>query len=226
MGDLCAMKIAVCAATNFELDAIKKLIPNLNDPLQNLEIVYCITGVGLMHATYSFSMICKDDSIQLIVQAGIAGSFDVAVPIGTACVVENEYSGDLGVEENGTFRDVFDMKLVDMNTEPYVENKLHNPWLSHYKLSNFATIDAVTVNAITTSKSRIEQLKTKYNCITESMEGAALHYVGLRSAIPFLQIRTISNYVGERNKAKWNIPLALENLGQSVTRLLVNIDRK
>ena len=48
------------------------------------------------------------------------------------------------------------------------------------------------------------------------MEGAALHYVCLMEKIPFLQIRSISNYVGERNKRNWNMKEAIANLNKKL----------
>jgi futalosine hydrolase len=35
------------------------------------------------------------------------------------------------------------------------------------------------------------------------MEGAALHYTCLMEKIPFMQLRSISNYIAERDKSKW-----------------------
>ena len=55
------------------------------------------------------------------------------------------------------------------------------------------------------------------------MEGAALHYVCLHEKIPFLQLRTVSNYVGERNKTKWNIADAFENLNLELVTLINQI---
>ena len=54
------------------------------------------------------------------------------------------------------------------------------------------------------------------------MEGATLHYTCRQAGIPFLQIRAVSNYIGERNKANWKIKEALDNLNQT---LLKYIDR-
>jgi futalosine hydrolase len=48
------------------------------------------------------------------------------------------------------------------------------------------------------------------------MEGAALHYVCLMENIPFLQIRSISNYAGQRNKAKWNFNDSIQNLNREL----------
>jgi futalosine hydrolase len=41
--------------------------------------------------------------------------------------------------------------------------------------------------------------------------------------IPFLQLRGISNLVGERNKENWKISLAIEQVNQSLIRLLTRI---
>jgi futalosine hydrolase len=53
------------------------------------------------------------------------------------------------------------------------------------------------------------------------MEGAALHYVCLQENIPFVQIRSVSNYVGERDKTKWKIQEAIENLNRELL-LMIN----
>jgi futalosine hydrolase len=50
------------------------------------------------------------------------------------------------------------------------------------------------------------------------MEGACLHYVGRTANIPFLQIRAISNYVGERDKSKWQIKEAIAALNQALLK--------
>ncbi len=56
--------------------------------------------------------------------------------------------------------------------------------------------------------------------IDKTMEGAAFFYVCLKENMNFFQIRTISNYVEERNEARWNIPLAIKNLTQQVLEII------
>jgi futalosine hydrolase len=36
--------------------------------------------------------------------------------------------------------------------------------------------------------------------------------------VPFIQIRSISNYVGERDKTKWKMKEAIENLNQTLLK--------
>ena len=61
---------------------------------------------------------------------------------------------------------------------------------------------------------------SKYNPKIESMEGAALHYVCTDLEVPYLQIRSISNYVGERDKIKWKMPLAIANLNDTLVNIV------
>lgn len=64
----------------------------------------------------------------------------------------------------------------------------------------------------------------KFQPVIESMEGAALHYVCLMEKIPFLQIRSISNHIGERDKRKWNMKEAILRLNQEIIRLTENLN--
>jgi futalosine hydrolase len=82
------------------------------------------------------------------------------------------------------------------------------------------TKKGVTINTITTDKKIIARYRTKYKAQIESMEGAALHYIGRDLNIPFIQIRAVSNYVGERNKAKWKMQEAIYNLNETVIQYL------
>ena len=57
----------------------------------------------------------------------------------------------------------------------------------------------------------------------ESMEGGALHYVGILTNTPFLQIRAISNEVGQRDKSRWQLEKALNGLTTTTLQLLDRI---
>jgi futalosine hydrolase len=79
------------------------------------------------------------------------------------------------------------------------------------------------VNEITTSKKRIDYYINTYSPELESMEGAAFHYCCLMKEIPFVQIRGVSNYIGERDKKNWKIETALHRVCSSVQQLIDNI---
>jgi futalosine hydrolase len=53
------------------------------------------------------------------------------------------------------------------------------------------------------------------------MEGAAFFYVCSKEKIPFLALRSVSNRVEPRDKEKWNIHLALDNLSEKLKEVLL-----
>jgi futalosine hydrolase len=69
----------------------------------------------------------------------------------------------------------------------------------------------------------IKFYKQKFHPVTESMEGAALHYVCLMENIPFIQLRSISNYIGERNKKKWDMKDSIVNLNETLISTINNL---
>jgi futalosine hydrolase len=156
----------------------------------------------------------------LIIQVGIAGCFDKKIPLGKVFVVKDDFAGDIGVMENKVWKDLFDLKLDKPNDAPYEKKSLPNPWLSQYNLLKLPTKKGVTVNTISTDKNKIDLYSGRYKATLESMEGAALHYMGRDLNIPFIQIRAVSNYVGERNKAKWEMQEAIYNLNETLLQYL------
>ena len=178
----------------------------------NAEIIFHCSGIGMMATCFSLSQIIAEHKPDLVIQAGIAGCFDKNLALGSVVVIDKEYIADLGVSENNDWKDVFDMKLVDTNEFPFADKQLINPHLDKLNVLNTKPVMGITVNNISTDKNRIEQYLEKYHPVIESMEGAALHYVCLQLKVPFIQIRSISNMVGERDKQNWKIKEAISNL--------------
>ena len=58
------------------------------------------------------------------------------------------------------------------------------------------------------------------------MEGAALHYVCRSMKVPFLQMRVVSNYIGERDKTKWMLGGAIENLNNTLLQYVDKLYKK
>jgi futalosine hydrolase len=55
------------------------------------------------------------------------------------------------------------------------------------------------------------------------MEGAALHYVCINEGIPFIHLRAVSNLVGERDKQRWKMQKAIENLGITIEETVLTL---
>jgi len=179
---------------------------------QRLKLQFHQSGIGMLAASFALTKLAIEDKPDLIIQVGIAGTFDTTQPLGTVVVINEETLGDLGVEEDGKWKDLFDLKLEKSSYHPFEKRKLPNQWLTKYNLLGLQEVSGITVNEISTNQEKIQKLMKKYNPTIESMEGAALHYVARETSIPFIQIRAISNYIGERDKSNWQMKLAIDNL--------------
>lgn len=217
------MRVFISAATVGEwMPCFSNINKLYTEKSKRLKIYFHQSGVGMMATTFSLTKLIVDEKPDLIIQAGMAGCFDTGIPLGKIVVVEKEIEGDVGVEENGKWRDLFNLKLEKPNYHPYSKKALPNPHIEKFNLLKLKAVTGITVNEVTTRKERIKQLVKKYDPVVESMEGAALHYVCRQTNTCFLQIRTISNYIGERDKSKWLIKESLNNLN---TALLKYIDK-
>jgi futalosine hydrolase len=208
------MKIIITSATEFEVDVAKQKIK----PKKGIDISFVVTGIGMLATAINLSKIVYEQQPDFLIQAGIAGCFHSSILLGKTVLVEEEFLGDLGVEENGKWKDVFDLGLIKSSTKPFKKKGIVNTEIKEFNYLDLPTVKSVTVNQISTDKTHIQQLIKKYNPCIETMEGAALHYVCKLYKIPYLQIRSISNYIGERDKSKWKIKLAIDNLNQHLLK--------
>ena len=214
------MNVLLAAATLAEIHITKQYLENTNFRINQHQVDILITGIGGIAATYNLVKGIEHKKPGYIIQAGIAGGFNIEMPLGTTVCVCEEIIGDLGAEEQHEFRDLFDLGLMKENDPPFTGRILKNPFISKQRDPALPLVRSVSINEITTKKDRIEFLRRKFKAEIESMEGAAFHYVCLCEKIPFIQIRSISNYVGERNKEKWNIVLAVDNLNSTIIQVL------
>jgi len=211
------MAILLCAATEME---IQPTLDWIAEKKAFAEIEVLVTGVGLLAATYSITRQVLLSKPHTLVQAGVAGCFDETIALGTTAVVLRETIGDLGVLQNNTFTSAFDMGLLKAYEQPWHSGKLENGHTELVKMPGLVLADSVTVNEISTAEDRISYYKNGLGATCESMEGAALHYVGLLEAIPFLQLRAFSNYVGERDKGAWKMQEAVTNVNKALQEVL------
>ena len=212
------MQLLLCASTESEISYAIEFIQNEN--IHSVDIL--VTGVGLMASTYSLTTAISKKKPDFVLQAGIAGCLDQNLPLTKTVLVENENIADLGVQENGIFKSLFDLNLLDPNAFLWRNGKLSNN-LDKIKFAGLKIVDGITVNEISTNTDRIEYYRTKLNASVESMEGAALHYVCLQQNVRFLQMRSLSNFVGERDKSKWVMDIAIANLNAELVKILIKL---
>lgn len=188
-----------------------------------LRLDVLVSGIGLTATAYAVTRQLQLKKYDWAVQAGIGGCFNRQLPLGSVVSIGRDTIADQGVMEGKTLKTVFDMKLAPENRFPYTKGWLVNPHKELLKKSGLKTVKAISINEITTGRQRISLLEEKYGAIAESMEGAAFHLACLMEGVPFVQLRGLSNYIGERNKAKWKMKDAITGLNEALEELLIHI---
>jgi futalosine hydrolase len=215
------MRIIVTAATVDEwMPAYLQIDTLYTSESKRMKVIFHQSGVGMLASAVSLTKVVTEEKPDLLIQVGIAGCFDEQASLGKVVCIKEESLGDLGVYEDGKWKDIFDLKLEKSNYPPFDKKKLPNQWLNEYNLLKLQEVPAVTINQVTTSEDHKQQLIKKYEAVIESMEGAALHYVCRNFNIPFIQIRALSNYIGERDNTIWQIKPAIDNLNQTLLKYL------
>ena len=214
------MYILLIAATKFEIQPF--LMSLVKEPalIKHHTIKVLITGVGQVNTTYKLTTNILNKRPNLIIQAGIAGTFSELLKLGQTVLVKQDCFGDLGMEEKEKFTTLFEAGFADKNEFPLTNGWLVNNEDTIFNSSLLSSVNSVTINKISDSLLQKQQLLNGFNADIETMEGAAFHYVCLLQKIPFIQIRSISNAVGERDKTKWAMRDAIINLNIELENLI------
>lgn len=80
----------------------------------------------------------------------------------------------------------------------------------------------ITVSSITASPGHAQKIYNRFSPVMEAMEGAAAFHVAALYDVPIIEIRAASNFVGERDKEKWNFPLACDRVSQVCKIVIAN----
>lgn len=199
------MKILLTAPTQNEI-AKYLLQPVSHDVL--------ITGVGIAQTTMRLTKQLLHHHYDVVIQAGVAGAFNNSfVQLGDVVWVEKDAFGDLGVLDEQGFHSLQEMGFSNDPVWYFDENQ-------QLPKIQLPTVKGITVNTISADNSRLTALLQKWQASIETMEGAAAAMVCHHKKVPFLQIRSISNWVGERNKDKWQLGMAIENLNNTLPYLM------
>ncbi|MBN9381600.1 MAG: futalosine hydrolase [Chitinophagaceae bacterium] len=213
------MYILLAAATSFEIQpTIDQLKASPSLP-EGHETDIVITGIGSIPTVYTLMRQIGRRKPDIIIQAGIAGCF-LPGRIGEVLVIKEEALGDLGVQEGGQFRTVFDLHLTAPDIPPFSNGLLINPHQALLDITGLEKVRGITINEISTDKTRIGWYQQNIAPVVESMEGGALHFTCLKEGIPFLQVRSVSNDIGVRDKSKWDIKTAITSLNLQLIQIL------
>ena len=200
-------------------------------------VVYIVSGIGKTNASRGTFFLIEKYSPGMIIHLGIGGAYPSSgLKQGDISIAEKEMYGDEGVFLEDGFHSAETIGI------PFLikgRKRYFNEFMPDKKLSKMAvriarttlrasrvTVESgpfLTLSTCTGTMKRAEELERRFHAICENMEGAAVAHVCAACGVPMVEIRGISNIVGERDRGKWNVSLAAENCQMVVAELLKKI---
>ncbi len=206
---LAGMRVLVVTAVEAERDAIRRGLRG------DARFDVVAGGVGPIAAAISTAKVLatNESGYNLVVSAGIGGGFIGRAEVGSIVVANEIVVADLGAETPEGFSSLDELRFgstrirVDDRLAARVTESLHAAGLL-VQSGPVLTVSTVTGTAATASvmASRVP------GATAEGMEGYGVALAANNFGLPILEIRSISNPVGPRDRAAWRIGDALNVL--------------
>ncbi len=179
------------------------------------EVVVLAGGVGPARAAACAGTAVALERPDLVFSAGLAGGFGGRADIGDVVVADIVVHADLGADSPDGFRSVADLGLGEGMV------RLAESVVAGAAARTGGVVGPVlTVSTVTGTDARAAELAGRHRPVAEAMEGAGVLAAALVHGVPFGELRAVSNAVGRRDRASWDLPRALDALGRAFARLL------
>jgi futalosine hydrolase len=196
-----------------------------------------ITGPSVINASHALTIALERHRPKIIIQTGYAGVFKESnLKIGDISIATEERYIHTGVESHSSYMIPADLPFELIENAPgtksgvYRFNKEYTDSAYQILLENclakrysIAKGTVLTVSTITATQETATHLSKAFSPLMEAMEGAASAHIAALYNLPFLEIRSGSNYVGERDKTKWNTAIATERISFAIASVIKKI---
>lgn len=179
-----------------------------------------IGGVGPVASAVHTARVLAKSSYPLVINVGIGGAFRHRAEVGSIVVADQIIAADLGSETADGFLRLDELGFGETQVE--VEATRQKQVTEALQKAGLPVVTGpiLTVSTTTGTAQTAEQRLARFpEAAAESMEGFGVAMAAKAFGLPVLEIRTISNYVGPRNREAWRIPEALEMLTKTMKTL-------
>jgi futalosine hydrolase len=207
--------------------------------LAGKEVVIVFSGLGKINAAAAAAAVLAQFPVSRLWMMGSAGAYPRPnLRLKDVALASEEILGDEGVVTLSSWMslDAIGIPLANKDEEPIFNRipvdqvELERARLLLEDLQTTPSIPGVhlgpfvTVSGVSGSPARARLMGDRFGALCENMEGGAAAQVCLRYQVPFLEIRGMSNWAGDRNKKRWYLREALENCQRAVFYLLESWD--
>lgn len=165
------------------------------EPRAGVVILPC--GVGTIEAAIAVTRALARDRYAAVVNAGIAGAFPGRARVGDGLLITAETLADFGLESGGE-------PALPEGATLVRHVAADAALLARCAGLPLARGTGLTVTQVTTTAETGLRLAARYGADVESMEGFSVLRAAALANVPALEIRGISNHVGDRAQSEWN----------------------
>lgn len=211
----CVPRILVVTAVDAERDAVLLGLDG------NTSFTVIAGGVGPAAAAVSTALeLAASPSYELVISAGIGGGFSGAAELGTLVLADIVIAADLGAETAEGFIPLDELGFgsaslpVSEAWRERLQGVIQQSGLPLH-IGPVLTVSTVTGTA-ETAELRARRVQ---GAAAEAMEGYGVAQAAAKLGVPFLELRSISNAVGPRDRAAWRIGDAMQALREAFSAI-------
>jgi futalosine hydrolase len=186
------------------------------------DVLVVAGGVGPAAAAAVTAHVCATHDVSLVVAMGVAGAFTSArLQHGDIALATSIVAADLGAMSPERF---LDLTALGLDGGAAVDCPPHLVQAARDRLDaaglHVAVGAILTLSTMTGTAERAAELMGRHGAVAEAMEGAGVAHVAALHGLPVLEVRTISNEVGLRDRTSWDLVTALTSLGTAAGAIL------
>ena len=167
-------------------------------------VVTIVTGVGPVEASCALSTELAQRGYRLLINAGIAGTFDGAARIGDGVIVAAD-SIELALESGAPL-------ALPLGIQLAAQASSDSELVAQLCAKGFPALRGITVARVTSSEVTARRLAHRFGAQVESMEGFAALRAAQRAGVPAIELRGISNRCGDRAASGWDFAAGVAGL--------------
>ncbi|MDJ1138144.1 futalosine hydrolase [Streptomyces iconiensis] len=207
-------RVLVVCAVGAERDAVVRGIT-----AGHVEVIAAGVGPAAAAAGTAFALAegaAQGRPYELVVSAGIGGGFAAhGAGVGDTVLADRLVAADLGATTPDGFASVTELGFGTAEHVPPADLVR-----AAAGATGALTGAVLTVSTVTGTQERAAELTGRYpGAVAEAMEGFGVAEAAAVPGVPVLEVRTVSNPVGPRDRAAWRIPAALAALSTAFARL-------
>lgn len=204
-------RILLLTPTHMEMQGVGLSLQNAGHGFE-----FAVCGFGPVSTAVFLAQRLSQGSYDMIVLMGLAGAYaGRQAQVGDICVAASEVYADLG----RCVGNVIDPIEIAEATTP-LRFDLRSSWnapligcINDVVVKTGANmVDMATVCCVSCNQERAMSIAMRWDVSAENMEGAAAAQVCAGYGIPLLEVRAVSNWAGDCDKARWCIQPALARL--------------